>query len=51
MKSNNPKIRNLRISHRYIKFVVLNYLMKSYRNSTIAIDTNDVYDHDSWNLF
>src|SRR6187431_1495022 len=37
MKSNNPKIRNLRISHRYIKFVVPNYLMKSYRNSTIRL--------------
>ena len=37
MKSNNPKIRNLRISHRYIKFVVPNYFMKSYRNSTIRL--------------
>ena len=37
MKRNNPKIRNFRISHRYIKFVVLNYLMKSYRNSTIRL--------------
>ena len=37
MKRNNPKIRNLRITHRYIKFVVLNYLMKSYTNSTMRL--------------
>jgi hypothetical protein len=30
-------MRNLRITHRYIKFVALNYLMKSNMNSTIRL--------------
>jgi hypothetical protein len=30
-------MRNLRITHRYIKFVALNYLMKSNINSTIRL--------------
>jgi len=30
-------MRNLKITHRYIKFVALNYLMKSNMNSTIRL--------------
>lgn len=37
MKRNNPKIRNLTITHRYIRFVVLNYLLELYTNSTMRL--------------